>query len=101
MRFSRMTVLTRVGSQGAKATWLCRCDFGTEKVVPGTSLRRGAVQSCGCLVRTHQLSRTGTYKSLQMMLDRCLNTRGYNYPRYGAKGIGVCERWQHSFEAFI
>jgi hypothetical protein len=29
--------------------WLCRCDCGTEKWIPGSSLRQGHTQSCGCL----------------------------------------------------
>jgi hypothetical protein len=34
---------------GRQARWFCRCDCGTEKVICGTTLRRGNSKSCGCL----------------------------------------------------
>lgn len=33
----------------AKTLWLCICDCGNEKIVRGTHLTEGSVQSCGCL----------------------------------------------------
>jgi hypothetical protein len=33
------------------------------------------------------------------MRQRCQNEHDQAYPRYGGRGISVCERWQH-FEAF-
>lgn len=33
------------------------------------------------------------------MIDRCQNPKSCNYPRYGARGIRVCDRWQ-TFENF-
>ena len=40
------------------------------------------------------------YRSYQAMLDRCYDPKHVGYPRYGGRGITVCERWQSSFEAF-
>lgn len=35
------------------------------------------------------------------MIQRCTNPRATNYPRYGAKGVTVCERWRNSFADFL
>jgi hypothetical protein len=43
-------------------------------------------------------SRARTNRSWRAMLDRCSNR---SYPRYGGRGITVCDRWQSSFDNFI
>lgn len=44
--------------------------------------------------------RSPTYGSWQAMRQRCLNTAGADYPRYGGRGITICQEWQ-SFERFL
>lgn len=39
------------------------------------------------------MSHTPTYKSWDCMWQRCENPKDLSYPRYGARGIRVCERW--------
>lgn len=41
-----------------------------------------------------------TLKSWQHMISRCLNPRNPKYPRYGGRGITVCERWL-DFQSFL
>jgi hypothetical protein len=48
--FGRLTVLRRVeNDERGGAWWLCRCACGKRKRVRSAHLRRGMVQSCGCL----------------------------------------------------
>ena len=52
MRFGRLLVLYRVGTDTNKrATFMCRCDCGVEKVISSHNLRHGRIKSCGCLRR--------------------------------------------------
>jgi len=41
------------------------------------------------------------YDTWRHMLLRCEDPRHISYPRYGGKGIRVCEQWRDSFEAFV
>jgi hypothetical protein len=48
----------------------------------------------------HEKCGTPEYVSWQSMRGRCLNPRDEAYPRYGGRGITICERWD-SFENFL
>lgn len=43
---------------------------------------------------------TPEYTAWTEMKQRCNNPNHRAYPRYGGRGIAVCQRWQESFEAF-
>jgi hypothetical protein len=34
------------------------------------------------------------------MIQRCHNPRNPGFKNYGGKGVAVCDRWRHSFDAF-
>lgn len=48
--------------------------------------------------RTHK---TAEYRIWTGMLTRCHNHNAKDYPRYGGRGIVVCDRWRNSYEAFL
>lgn len=115
-RYGRLLVIARATNNlKNQSRWLCRCDCGTEKVIPSTYLRTGDVKSCGCYRRetigmngklsstTHGQSSnpTLTYNSWNSMKQRCLNPKAPNYHKYGARGITVHPEWIESFEAFL
>jgi hypothetical protein len=47
----------------------------------------------------HGMYGTPTYKTWNMMKQRCLNPKNDNYHKYGALGVTVCEKWL-TFEGF-
>ncbi len=46
------------------------------------------------------MTKSTEYTAWTNMKQRCENPQSEGYPRYGARGITVCERW-HVFEAFL
>jgi hypothetical protein len=46
------------------------------------------------------MSKTRTYRIWAGIKTRCLNQNDPNYPRYGSRGITVCDEWRQSFESF-
>lgn len=44
--------------------------------------------------------RTPTYFTWKSMKQRCSDTNSPDYPRYGGRGITVCDRWMR-FEDFL
>ena len=110
----RWTVLSRsITNTHGKPSWVCQCECGTVRVVPGNSLRRGESTSCGCYNREvvsqnlrkaatkHGRSATADYYRWLNMIARCHNPNNPVYYRYGGRGIAVCERWRSSFTDYV
>lgn len=101
MTFSRLTVLHRVPSRhGSNARFACRCTCGNLHEADGAVLKRGDVQSCGCLQREgpwkHGLTDHPLYHCWYNMLDRCYDKTNKQWPGYGGRGITVCDEWRGS-----
>lgn len=105
VRFARVVVQWPVGRRLNKnPVWLCLCDCGHLLRADLTSLRKGAVKSCGCFQRELRTKHgifvgrgnktTPEYRSWTAMLHRCTNSKHMSYHRYGGRGIMVCERWK-------
>lgn len=108
-KFGRLTVIRQDGHRGRNIAWLCLCECGNTVTVNGSSLcRRKATQSCGCYAReasssrekTHGMTHTRQYHIWVSMKQRCLNKKQKDYPRYGGRGITICDEWKDSFESF-
>lgn len=105
-RYGKLLVVARDGFNArGGATWVCECDCGNTRVVTGGCLRQGGTVSCGCYAKVksirHGLSRSRSYVSWCSMVTRCTNQNYPEYPRYGGRGITICDRWRNSFEAFL
>lgn len=103
-RFGRLVV-----ERHDEATWVeCVCDCGNRKRFYKSNVVHGYSKSCGCLsdeVRravhsTHGKSKTKEYMVWSRMWRRCTTPSVDRYPRYGGRGIKVCDRWK-KFDAFL
>ncbi len=110
-RFGELRVSHRVENLGRATAWECRCSCGATSVVRSADLTRGRqkyAQSCGCKTREaivrarrrHGMTDTKVHHIWHGMRQRCQNPSAPAYPRYGGRGIKVCDRWQ-VFEDFV
>jgi len=94
---------------GQQRTAKCRCICGAERTVPVHVLKSGQSKHCGCKVSalvaemktTHGMSYTAEHRCWAKLKERCLNPNNKDWEDYGGRGIGVCDRWRESFEAFF
>lgn len=106
MRYNRLELIRELPERRRGAVvGLWKCDCGNEKTAVVSVVRAGQLKSCGCLRTKHgfacrSAARSAEYVAWQAMNNRCRATEGRDYEAYGARGIGVCERWS-DFENFL
>ncbi len=108
-RFGRLVVKSFNHRSKYHSHWLCICDCKNIKVIRGNDLKTGRTVSCGCFGKerrheantTHGMTKTPTHMVWIKMIQRCENPKNKDYPRYGGRGITVCNRWLNSFQAFF
>ena len=98
MRFGMLTVV-RFESHKDKRNWVCVCDCGTEtSLMPQHLLRIGRKSCHNCWLTKRQLhhgkTKTRLYRIWEGINERCNNPHRKEYPRYGGRGIKICNEWR-------
>jgi hypothetical protein len=79
----------------------CLCECGKHKKVRWSHLKRGKINSCGCILKTKKGLSSSVYGILlNSMVTRCKD----NYTEkhlYFNKGITVCKEWLNDIELFV
>lgn len=112
-KFGRWTAISPIKNKYGRFSWKCICDCGEVRTIGGTELSQGNSTSCGCL-RKERFTKFATkhgyavpgsvskeYRVWCSMKRRCYSKKDKSYPRYGGRGITVCDRWKDSFQNFI
>lgn len=117
-KFSKLTAIRVIGKKKKANLWLCFCECGNETTAIVSQLTRGDKTSCGCKRKEsrqprpdmvqrnkdkaiHSMSGGYTYSSWKSMKARCYDVNDKDYPRWGGRGITVCEAWKTSFVEFF
>lgn len=85
--FNRLTVMESIGkSKYGHLLYNCKCSCGNIKAVTGASLKRGEVQSCGCL-KSENTTKMGKSRKGTSHLDKGDAGKNHLYLQYkhGAK----------------
>ena len=109
-KYGMLTVLEYAGTDKKhRSLWRCKCDCGNEVVALGSTMRLGHRKCCGCQTgnwiskarTTHGKTRSREFRIWSGIKERTGNPKCKEYPRYGARGIKMCDRWKASFELFL
>lgn len=108
LKFHKWTVIERSGIINNRFAYLCKCECGVLRRVPGSKLTHGQSKSCGCWrkefnvekMTTHGLKGHRLYRIWQGIKNRCLNPNRKDFKYYGGRGIQICDEWLHDFQSF-
>ena len=68
-KFNRLTVIERLpNDKNGKSMWLCKCECGSEVEIRGSHIKRGDIQSCGCLLQ-EETQKRATQRKLEHQVD--------------------------------
>lgn len=113
-QFGAWSVIEFLGVRNRNSIYRCKCECGTTRDIFAGNLTAGRTVSCGCKrsqnasvkLKKHGHAQTvgkrpsPTYSTWGSMLNRCNNPANRSYPRYGGRGITVCDRWR-DFDNFL
>lgn len=102
-RFNMLTIVSykKKGKYNVNY-FVCKCDCGNTTEIRANHILNDNQISCGCIKRKYKDSKIGTviYDTWNRMMHRCYNINNQKYPRYGARGITICDEWKNSYDEF-
>lgn len=108
-KFGMLTVVDVGRTVAKRKISLCQCECGTYTVVQNCHLMSGHTTNCGCKHLVEDVEKKKArekkyshplYKAWDSVKYRCNNPNACQYHNYGARGIKVCQEWEHSYKSF-
>jgi hypothetical protein len=111
-KFGRLTVIQEItirDNRGYKQRRvICKCDCGNEITTNLQSIFKHT-SSCGCfrkensanMLRTHGLENDPVYAIFKRMRARCCYVKNQDYPKWGGRGITICNEWFLNPKLFV
>lgn len=78
---------------------MCKCPLCGNIYETWTSHFYRGSNPCECL--KYRKNNPRLYRIYTNMKTRCYNEINHNYPRYGGRGITICDEWKKDFKAFL
>jgi hypothetical protein len=115
-QFGSLLAIRPIGMDGKNVVWEFQCSCGKLYSGAGCWVVRQhklatnpRAPSCGCLNKEttrelrhkHGMSAHPLFWVWVAMLERCYNPDNASYPKYGAKGVYVCQEWKTNSTAFM
>jgi hypothetical protein len=101
MSENRLQIISEPIKKGKEWMVFAQCQCGSVKEYRLRYIKTGHTKSCGCILKTHGLTKHPLFKVWQSMKERCYNVNHTAYKNYGARGITICEEWLLDVEEFI
>lgn len=108
-RFGMLTVTKYGGVKDGKRMVVALCQCGNTTSVWVRNVTSGHTQSCGCHRKKRLLESVSTrdnaskrplWSIYKGIVQRCTNKKSKAYPRYGGRGIKICDEWLNDYFAF-
>ena len=104
-KFNRLTLLDepKMIRQGKAKRYFAhfKCDCGSVVLKNYFEAKSGHLKSCGCAKFRHGMTHHPLYGVYRAMIGRCYDSRKMSYPRYGGRGIRVCDEWRNNRISFL
>ena len=100
---------TKFKNGKSKRYWSMICECGNTREYPTNYIQTGKVNNCGCKTKEliscskikHGFASSRVYSIWSHIKKRCYNKNSIDYPKYGGRGIIMCDEWVNNPKAFI
>lgn len=102
-KFNMLTIIShKKKGKNNNNYFVCKCDCGKTTEIRASHILNDNQLSCGCIRIKYEDSKIGTklYDTWNRMMHRCYDVKNHKYPRYGARGIKICDEWKNNYDNF-